>query len=227
MSRPCFVAFEGIDGSGKTVQVDMLESLITGDGRSVMKLSFPRYDGGFFGVEIGRMLADKRHPNAMELNPRDMSLWYALDRFDQMRGWREWDIDFVLLNRFSLSNMAFQGSRLQSGEDVGEFARWLDELEHVILDLPRPDAYIIFDVSPHQSRINVAGKGIREYAGDDADLHERNEDFQARVRSRYRELASEMGNVEIVDCLTVDGAMRTEDDIHIEALGMLRLRGLV
>lgn len=225
MSR--FIAFEGIDGSGKTVQIDMLEMLLAGDGRSVRKLSFPRYDGGFFGVEIGRLLADKRHPNAMELNPRDMSLWYALDRFDQMRGWREWDSDFVLLNRFSLSNVAFQGSRLQPGEDVEEFSRWLDELEHEILDLPRPDAYIIFDVSPLQSRINVAGKGIRDYAGDDADLHERNEDFQARVRSRYRVLADEMDNVGIVDCLTTDGTMRTEEDIHAEALGMLRHRGLV
>ena len=172
-------------------------------------------------------MSDKRKPNALDLDPRDMSLWYALDRFEQMDGWKQWEDDYILLNRFTLSNVAFQGSRLRPDEDVEEFTRWLDKLEHDILELPRPHAYIIFDVSPLQSRINVAGKGTRDYAGDEADLHERSEDYQARVRVMYRQLAQEMETIEIIDCLTADGAMRTEEDIHGEVLGALRFRGLV
>lgn len=220
------IAFEGIDGSGKTVQVDRLRDHVAGLGSSVKTLSFPKYDGGFFGSEIGALLADKRKPNALELSPKDMSLWYALDRFEQMRGWRDWTFDYLLLNRFSLSNVAFQGSRLPDDEDADPFTEWLSELEHVILDLPIPDAYIIFDVSPLQSRKNVANKGNREYT-EGADLLESNEDLQSKVRSCYRRLAEEMATISVIDCLTPEGSMRTEDSIQDEVREILRDKHLI
>ena len=215
-----FIAFEGIDGSGKTLQIEMLSSHLRSKGNSVQEMSFPRYDEGFFGPEIGKLLSDKRKPNALELGPKDMSLWYALDRFDQMRGWRSWEYDYVLLNRFTLSNVAFQGSRLQPEEDEREFENWLDTLEHVIFGLPYPDVYIIFDVSPLQSRINVGMKGDRDYVGGEADLHERDEDFQGKVRSKYKMIAEEDESSVIIDCISGDG-MRTEEDIHDEVLKIL------
>jgi len=223
---PKFIAFEGIDGSGKTVQIDMMEQHIIEMGKTVYKISFPRYNG-VFGSEIGKMLADKRHPNAFELSPKDISLWYALDRFDRMRGWMHWEFDYVLLNRFSLSNMAFQGSRMETEEDAKGLDEWLIGLENHTLGLPSPDSYIVFDVSPLQSRINVSNKGARDYVGEEADLHEKDEDFQARVRMRYRTLAGNLSNVEIVDCLSADGAMRSEEDIHKDVLEIMDRRNII
>jgi len=66
---PRFIAFEGIDGSGKAVQIDMMEKHLMGEGKVVCKRSFPKYDGGFFGVEIGRL---QQPPRSLR-NPEESS----------------------------------------------------------------------------------------------------------------------------------------------------------
>ena len=50
------IAFEGIDGTGKTVQLQRLYEWLTARGLSVLTLSFPMYDS-FFGAECGRLLS--------------------------------------------------------------------------------------------------------------------------------------------------------------------------
>ena len=52
------IAFEGIDGTGKSVQMERLCEALKARGLSVLEISFPMYDT-FFGEMIGRYLSAK------------------------------------------------------------------------------------------------------------------------------------------------------------------------
>ena len=65
------IAFEGIDGSGKTVQFNMLSDYLTDAGYKVARLDFPDYDS-FFGKIIGKFLAGENYVDANTVDPMSM-----------------------------------------------------------------------------------------------------------------------------------------------------------
>ena len=56
MGKTKIIAIEGIDGSGKGVQYQLLRNALCARGYSVATRDFPAYDS-FFGQEIGKLLA--------------------------------------------------------------------------------------------------------------------------------------------------------------------------
>ena len=104
------IAFEGIDGTGKTVQLQRLFERLTARGLSVLTLSFPMYDS-FFGAECGRLLSGSGGVRANEVDQKSMALWYALDRFEAFREFDYSKADVLLINRYILSNAVYQSVR--------------------------------------------------------------------------------------------------------------------
>ena len=101
------IAFEGIDGTGKTVQLQRLYERLIADGRyHVQTLSFPMYDT-FFGAECGRLLSGSGGVRANEVDGKSMALWYALDRFEAFRDLDYSGADVLLINRYILSNAVY------------------------------------------------------------------------------------------------------------------------
>ena len=90
------IVFEGIDGTGKTVQLQRLYERLVASGRfRVRTLSFPMYDT-FFGAECGRLLSGSGGVRANEVDGKSMALWYALDRFEAFRDLDYSDADVLL-----------------------------------------------------------------------------------------------------------------------------------
>lgn len=150
------IAFEGIDGSGKGVQIREIAGRLNGLGRKVLVQDFPVYSG-FFGKEIGRMLSGEQDVRADVVDPRSMSLWYALDRHEALKGIDRREYDDILFNRSTLSNAVYQSIRTRE-EDREAFIEWLFELEFERLGVWEPDLYFIFDVTEEQSKKNVEKK---------------------------------------------------------------------
>ena len=71
------IAFEGIDGTGKSVQMQRLSETLKNRGLRVMELSFPMYDT-FFGEFVGRYLSAKDGIAANTVDGKSMALWIAL-----------------------------------------------------------------------------------------------------------------------------------------------------
>ncbi len=78
------IAFEGIDGTGKSVQMERLCEALKARGLSVLEISFPMYDT-FFGDLVGRYLSAKDGIGANTVDGKSMALWFALDRFEAFR----------------------------------------------------------------------------------------------------------------------------------------------
>lgn len=115
------VAIEGIDGAGKATQTELLRARLVSSGFSVGVRSFPVYES-FFGSTI-RQLLDGRLPHSAEtVDPCSMALWYALDRWEAVRALDRTEYDWLILNRFTLSNAVYQSARVEvagTGERQG------------------------------------------------------------------------------------------------------------
>ena len=205
------IAFEGIDGSGKGVQIREIAGRLNGLGRKVLVQDFPVYSG-FFGKEIGRMLSGEQDVRADVVDPRSMSLWYALDRHEALKGIERREYDDILFNRSTLSNAVYQSIRTRE-EDREAFIEWLFELEFERLGVWEPDLYFIFDVTEEQSKKNVEKKEQRAYLKDTFDVYERSQRIMNQARSVYLRLAQEYDNMYIIPCMDENGVFKSIEEI--------------
>lgn len=205
------IAFEGIDGSGKGVQIREIAGRLNGLGRKVLVQDFPVYSG-FFGKEIGRMLSGEQDVRADVVDPRSMSLWYALDRHEALKGIDRREYDDILFNRSTLSNAVYQSIRTRE-EDREAFIEWLFELEFERLGVWEPDLYFIFDVTEEQLKKNVEKKEQRAYLKDTFDVYERSQRIMNQARSVYLRLAQEHDNMYIIPCMDENGVFKSIEEI--------------
>ena len=77
-ARGKFIVLEGIDGSGKGTQLEMLARAFAARGIASTQVSFPRYDG-FFGKLVARFLNGEFGP-LDAVDPHFSALLYAGDR---------------------------------------------------------------------------------------------------------------------------------------------------
>ena len=207
------IAFEGIDGTGKTVQLQRLFERLTARGLSVLTLSFPMYDS-FFGAECGRLLSGSGGVRANEVDQKSMALWYALDRFEAFREFDYSKADVLLINRYILSNAVYQSVRER---DLGnpDLLDFVVSLEYEHFRIPRADVHIVLDMNPETASENVGKKGFRNYVGDQPDIYEALPDIQKRARKKYHEFATRMSDIRIIPCMEQNRLK------SIEAIGAL------
>ena len=193
------LAFEGIDGTGKSVQMARLQERLVSEGKRVLTLSFPRYDS-FFGKQAGELLAGKNGVRADEVDQKSMALWYALDRFEAFRDLRYTAYDVLLINRYVLSNAAYQSVRDRdlSQPDLLDYVL---TLEHEHFRIPRADAHLVLDMDTESAAGNVDKKGFRAYVGNTRDVYEAIPGIQQRARRKYLEFASRLDNVFVIPCM--------------------------
>ncbi len=159
-----------------------------------------------------------------------MALWFAMDRFMDFRNYRDGEADFLLINRYVLSNAVYQSIRerdiSEPGSDNSAFADWVFRLEYDVLGLPRPTLNLFFDVDTECAGKNVDKKGFRDYIGIGRDVYEKSAGIQARARAKYREMSERFSDTVIIPC-TENGAMLPPETISNAVFELLRERGLI
>lgn len=217
------IAIEGIDGSGKTIQINRLEKNLQQFGYSVETLSFPVYDS-FFGIQIGKYLSCAEGVAADTIDAKSMALWFAMDRYAALNNFST-NADFLLLNRYVLSNAVYQSIR---EIDLGhaDLLDFILDLEHNALQLPIPDLYLYLDVNTESAGINVTKKGFREYTGNTKDVYERQEGIQVRARQKYLQYAEKLNNICTIPCMQQQ-TMLSEEEIEEKIIAALRLYNII
>jgi dTMP kinase len=169
--RGILIAVEGIDGSGKRTQVELLEKALAKRGHSVYSTCFPQYDS-WFGKMVGQFLNGRLGP-LESVDPHFTALLYAGDRFEAKprieaeirRG------NIVLADRYIGSNLAHQTARAPA-EKRAEFLHWIEHLEYTIYGLPRESLVLYLRVPPVEAQSLVARKSVRSYTAAQKDLQE-------------------------------------------------------
>ena len=157
MSETKIIAFEGIDGTGKSVQMEALRTRLEARGRRVGVLSFPDY-GSFFGGCVGRYLTKKDGVSASDVDQRSMALWFAMDRWAAFQGFDYSKFDVLVINRYVLSNAVYQSIR-DRDVDKPDILDFVLTLEHEQLSLP-PTGPV-----PHPGRRSVRRPEQRDQEG--------------------------------------------------------------
>ena len=204
-----FIVIEGLDGSGKSTQIKLLKDYLEKNHIKYEYLHFPRTNSPVYGELIARFLRGELGDNNT-VNPYLIALIYAGDRNDAKDLIYKWRKEgyFVLVDRFVISNIAFQCAKLQNPDDRIKLKNWILNLEFNYNKLPVPDLNIFLDVpfefTTSQLTNTRAGED-RDYLLGNRDIHENDLVFQKRVREVYLSLEKELKDFQIINCSTSDG----------------------
>jgi dTMP kinase len=213
--RGKLIVFEGLDGSGKASQLELLKKRLIERGFKVASTECPRYDK-FYGRLTGRYLSGEFGAKE-EINPYLASLLYASDRLNEREDIFNWldENDFVLVNRYVPSSEAFLGARFLGIGEREKFIEWLNVMEYDVNQLRKPHLVILLDMPPEIGQKLVLDKGHREYMnGTEQDIHEGDIEFQKEVGRVYDRLC-ERDNWVKVECAP-ENDLRSREDIAEE-----------
>lgn len=212
-----FIVLEGLDGAGKSTQIEKLRALFALRGVQSEYVHFPRFDAPVYGELIARFLRGE-FGAADEVDPYLVALLFAGDRAEAGPQIREWIAQgkAVILDRYVYSNVGFQCAKLPTGEPRQRLADWILDLEFSHNNLPRPDVSLFLDVpfSFTERKLTEVRQGDdRTYLRGCADIHEASLDLQQAVRAVYLAAAQKDVSLRVVDCSDAEGAMDTPDGI--------------
>ena len=208
-----FIVIEGLDGSGKATQTEILRKALEEKGERVRKLTFPDYDSQ--GSALVRMyLGGEFGSKPDDVNAYAASAFYTVDRAAAFLRLRQegFDTDCVLLaDRYTTSNIIYQMSKLPE-EQWDSFIDFQEDFEYNKINVPRPDMVIYLDVEPDVSQKLLSSR----YSGDESkkDLHEKNLSFLLSCRRSALYAAKRLG-WKLISC-TENGEMRSIEDIAKE-----------
>lgn len=222
-----FFAIEGGDGSGKGTQTAVLTEALRAERCDVFALSFPRY--GTRSARIVEQYLRGEFGEAGDVPAALASAAFALDRVAAKPELEAWltahPRGVAIADRYVLSNIAHQGTKITDHDERVQFYREMLELEFNDLRLPRPDKNIILLVPADVGQQNVDKKAARSYTTEKRDIHERDADHLALANRNYREIAElfpEFTNViEAYD--ETSGAMRSIAEIQAEIRRILAI----
>jgi len=209
------IVIEGLDGSGKSTQLDLLNQNLINCGIDCKAVSFPDYDNpsstlvkmylnGNFGSKPG------------DVNAYAASVFYTVDRYASFKaGWGDYYANggTVIAGRYTTSNAVHQASKLPE-EQWEDFLGWLYDFEYNKIGIPKPDKVIFLDMP-----VEVSQKLLtKRYAGDESkkDIHENDTEYLDRCR-KAAVFTAEYSGWEIIPCSEY-GEPRSVDRISIDVL---------
>lgn len=225
-----FVVMDGLDGSGKKTQLDLLVKYCKKKKIKTATVDFPQYYKTFFGRLVGRYLKGE-FGGLKSTNPYLTSLTFAGDRW-QAKAYMDKALaagKLLLANRYISSNIGFQSAKFTRMADQDKFISWLLKLEHQVYQIPREDYVVYLSVPPHIGYRLVLQKGKRKYVGNKNkhDIHEESLAYLKRVESVYLRLVEKHSHWLKIDCLDMVGNLRSKAEVHQLVVTALKKRKIV
>lgn len=173
---PLFISFEGIDGSGKSTQCQMLYHTLLDEGYTVHLFREP--GGTNISEKIRDILLDREHS---EMSPVTEMLLYFSSRnqliVEKVKPALERG-EVVLLDRFVDSTIAYQGY----GRDLSLDS--IQKVAEVAIGDVRPDLTVLVDTPLETAETRMDKRELDR-------LEAENADFKERTRLGYLELAQQ------------------------------------
>jgi dTMP kinase len=156
MKKNLFIAFEGIDGCGKSTQVKLLADRLSHNGHRVFTTCEPT------DSPIGSIIRDI-FKHRIEADHRTIAGLFVADRLDHLLNntngiLKKLEEGYtVICDRYYFSSYAYQGAHMSQ--------KWVIEANSLSADLLRPDLNIYIDIEPEISlyRISEVRGGLELY----------------------------------------------------------------
>ena len=202
MKQGRFIVFEGIDGAGKTTQIDLLEQHLRRQGKAVWRTAEPT------DSVTGGLLRDALC-GASRRSACEMAALFTLDRIHHnvnpvvgiekmLRDGRD-----VICDRYYYSTLAYQGSETDP--------EWVRRMNLDCPEIRRPDLCIFLDLTPEQSMERIRrGRATQE-------IYETQERLEA-VRAKFLQVIASLRDAERI---VVVNAARPMEEIHAEICALV------
>lgn len=167
------IVLEGLDGSGKTTQMQQLEQRLIEAGHTPHKIKLPDYEDPSSTL-VRMYLGGEFGSDPQSVNAYAASAFYAVDRAANfLRKWKDIYTSgrVILADRYTTSNAYHQLQKLEKSE-WDAYLTWLEDFEYDKIQVPRPDCVVYLDMP-----IEVSQKLMsHRYNGDEQkkDIHEAN-----------------------------------------------------
>ncbi len=215
------VVLEGLDGCGKSTQLQRLDEYLESTGKPYRQISFPDY-GQPSSALVREYLAGSYGSKPGDVNAYAASSFYAVDRYASFKQFWQKDYEadtFILAARYVTSNGIYQTSKLPRAE-WDAYLSWLEDYEYDRLGLPRPDEVLFLDMPMDLSKKLIMSR----YEGDVSrqDVHERDDEFMRNCHEAARFIADRQGWT-MIPC-SKDGEIRPIDDITADLIACVERR---
>ena len=200
--RGKFIVFEGIDGAGKTTQINLLANYLREQGRAVYCTAEPTE------TVSGGLLRDALS-GASRRTVCEMAAMFVFDRINHnvnpVNGIQKMLADGfdVICDRYYYSSLAYQGS--------GTDPEWVSNMNLNCPEIMRPDICVFLDLTPEQSMARINRNRATQ------EIYE-NEEKLTQVRNQFYcvfEQLRERDNVQIVN------AYRSVEEIHADIVALI------
>jgi dTMP kinase len=201
------IAFEGVEGSGKSTQLELLRRVLEGRGREVVVTREP--GGTPAGERVRSVLLDPE----VELHPRAEALLFAAARAELVEAVIRPALErgaVVLCDRYLDSSLAYQGAARGLGQGP------VEEVNRFATGGLLPDLVVLLDLDP--------ASGLRRRAGALDRIEAQDLGFHRRVRQAFRDLAAaDPARFSMVDAAT--SVPEVAAQIQAAALALLERTG--
>lgn len=186
------IVIDGLDGSGKATQTDLVAKYLNQKGEPTKIITFPHYSSR--SSELVKMyLAGEISKDPNDVNAYAAASFYAADRYISFT--KSWHLDYeagttILCDRYVSSNLIHQMVKLDQKE-WDTFIHWLHDYEFEKLGLPVPQLVIYLDMDPTVSQKLIENR----YQGDTTkkDIHETNLEYLKACREAALYAARRLG----------------------------------
>ena len=202
-----FFSLEGIDGSGKSTQIDMLIQTLEAEGYSVVRLREP--GGAKISERIRELLLDPAFKGIMA-NDTELLLYNAARAqviAEIIRPALEAG-KIVIADRFAWSTFAYQGYARGLGADK------VQRLTELTCGDCFPELTVVLDLTVEASRARTAKRGEAPDR-----LESEKAEFFEKVREGYLAAARDYP-----DCVAAINADRSAEEIQKELLALVKAR---
>lgn len=197
MKNGFLLVIDGIDGSGKTTQVDLLTQYFQSQNIVFEVISFPRYGDNLYADLVQKYLQGE-FGKIGSVDSHFIALAYAGDRFLAKTKIEKWlsEGKLVICNRYVSASKAHLGANIDI-EERKEFINWIDKLEYQTNGMPKEDLAILLAVEPRIGQKNAIEENLR-------DIHEQSATHLSSAAQIYLSLAKGETNWVVVNCMEND-----------------------
>ena len=209
------IVLEGLDGSGKSTQLELLYKNLINSGVGCKSVSFPDYDSDSSAL-VKMYLGGAFGSRPDDVNAYAASVFYTVDRYASYKAnWGEFydNGGTIVSGRYTTSNAVHQASKLTE-DKWEEFLSWLYDFEYNKIGIPKPDKVIFLDMPVEVSQKLLSSR----YSGDEAkkDIHESDVEYLDKCR-KAAVFTAKFSGWTIISCAK-KGEPRSIEDIAEEVL---------
>lgn len=204
------IVIEGLDGSGKSTQIEILRERLEKSGKKPFEIKLPYYSDESSTL-VKMYLAGQFGSKPGDVNAYAASVFFGADRYASFK--KHWSREYnggrlILADRYTTSNAVHQMTKMDKS-DWDSYCDWLFDFEYNKLGIPSPDCVVFLDMP-----VEISQKLMSErYGGDEdkKDVHERDVGYLKSCYEAAKYAAEKLG-WNVIKC-SEKGKARKIDDI--------------